>query len=244
MIGRFRDAGNFVAHAEDEIPAAGRGDDVADRCAHQAGGAGEGREEYPLLPHILHDGVGRLRSEIAAGEGVRDGFDPITHLAVPLAEAKRLHRRELDDLALVVERHCDGALAAEYALAAEFRVEHVEVPHAVEHRNDRRLRAHRRGERLDGIIEIEGLAAQEDDVERLLQLVGLNRRRVFKCDVAMRAFDDETGARQFGRALRPHQKSNVASGLQQPAAKIAADRAGSHHENTHRSTPLFGYCCC
>ena len=68
-------------------------------------------------------------------------------------------------------------------------------------------------EGLDRILEIERLAAQQHDVEFFGQLVGLHRGRIFQRDVAVRALDDEPGARELGRALRPYQKGDVAAGL-------------------------------
>ena len=40
-------------------------------------------------------------------------------------------------------------------------------------------------------------------------------------------------------AFRPHQEGDVLAGLQQPAAEIAADRAGADHENAHAIFPVF-----
>src|ERR1700733_11664130 len=48
------------------------------------------------------------------------GADTIRQSAVAFPEIQRLHWRELNDLAPVVERHGDRAQAAEYALASEF----------------------------------------------------------------------------------------------------------------------------
>ncbi len=62
------------------------------------------------------------------------------------------------------------------------------------------------------------------------------RRRAGK--IAERAFDHEPLGRQLGGAPLPHQKRHVTAGLDQPAAEIAADRAGADHEDTHRRTPF------
>ena len=121
---------------------------------------------------------------------------------------------ELNHLALLVERHRDRAEAAEHALAAEFLVEHIQMPHAVEQRNDRGLRSDRRRKRLDGVVEVERLAAQQHDVEFFVELVGLHGRRIFQRHVAVRALDHEAGVGQFSGAPRPHQKGHVAAGLQ------------------------------
>ena len=93
-------------------------------------------------------------------------------------------------------------------------------------------------ERSDRVLEIEGLAAQEHDVEFLGELIGLHRGRIFQRHVAVRAFDHEAGARQLRGALRANQKGYVATGLQQPAAEISADRTGADHENAHGLVPF------
>src|SRR5216683_1457303 len=54
------------------------------------------------------------------------------------------------------------------SLTAEFGVEHVEMLHAVEQRDDRGLVSHRGRERLDRIVQVERLAAQQHDVELVL----------------------------------------------------------------------------
>ena len=136
-------------------------------------------------------------------------------------------------MAVGVESGGNRALTAEHVFAAEFRVKHVEVAHAIEHRHDRSLRSDRWRKRLDGIVEVEGLAAQQHDIERLLDILGQHGRRLRQGDVAMRTLDDKAVARQFFGTARPHQKRDVGAALQQPAAEIAADRAGSNHENAH-----------
>jgi len=97
---------------------------------------------------------------------------------------------------------CDGyrTEAAEHVVASEFPVEHIEVPHAVEQRDDRRLRSHRRRKRTDRVLEIERLAAQQDDVEFLGNFVRLQRRRIFQRHVAVRALDHKAGGSQFDSA--------------------------------------------
>jgi hypothetical protein len=143
------------------------------------------------------------------------------------------HRRELHDMAVLVKRHRDAAQATEDAVLAEFFVEDVEMAHAVKQRDDRRLRSDRRRKRPDRIIEVECLAAQQDHVEFLVELIRLHGRRIFQGHIPVRTFDHEAITGQFRRALRAHQKRHVATGLQQPAPEIAADGAGTDHENTH-----------
>src|SRR6202030_3071318 len=157
----------------------------------------------------------------------------IRQLAVAFAEIQRLHRSELNDLALVVERHGGRAKAAKHALAPEFPVEHIEMPHAIEHRDDRGLWSDRCRKRLDRVVEIECLAAQQDGVELFGELVGLNRRRIFQGHVAVRALDHQARVLEFAGAPRADQKRHIAAGLQHSAAEISADRAGADYENAH-----------
>src|SRR3954453_14231693 len=230
---RGGDRAGLVQHAEQEIPAAGSGEDVADRGAHQAGGRRQRGEKHPLLPHVLHDVLAGGGPSDAALEGLVDRLDPIRQLAIALAVIDRLHRLELHHLALLIERCGDGAEATEHALLAELVVEDVEMLHAVEHRDDRGIRPDCCRERLDGVVEVEGLAAEQHDVELVLDRVGLNGRRIFQGHVAVRALDDEAGARELAGASWPDQEGDVATGLQQPATKIAADGASADHEDTH-----------
>ena len=122
---------------------------------------------------------------------------------------------------------------------AEFGVEHVEMLHAVEQRNDRGLVADRRRERCDRILEVEGLAAQQHDVEFLVERVGLHGRRILQGDVAIRALDDETGGGKFGGPARPDQKRDVGPALQHPAAEKSADGPCPDHENAHALSSLM-----
>ena len=65
----------------------------------------------------------------------------------------------MNDFARIIEGNRDRTLAAQHCLAPKLFFQRVKMPHAVEQRNDRRLRTDRRRERLNGIVEIERLAA-------------------------------------------------------------------------------------
>jgi hypothetical protein len=107
------------------------------------------------------------------------------------------------------------------------------MAHAVEQGQDRGVRSDRRRKGVDRPREVIGLAAQQDEVERLAQTLRRHGRRRRQVHVAHRAADRKAGAGELARAPRAHQECHVAAGLQQPAAEIAADTAGANHENTH-----------
>src|SRR6476661_7147175 len=109
---------------------------------------------------------------------------------------------------------------------------------AVEQRDDRGALAYRRRERLDRFVEVVGLAAQQHDVKLVLDGVGLDDRRILQRYVAVRAFDHEARGGKLRGAARPHQKGDVAAGLQHPAAEVSANGPGANDENAHLSIPL------
>ena len=78
-----------------------------------------------------------------------------------------------------------------------------------------------------------GLAAQQHDIEFVLDGVGLHDRGIVQGDVAIGAFDHKTCGGELAGAARPHQKCDVAAGLQHPAAEIPADGASTDYENAH-----------
>ena len=52
----------------------------------------------------------------------------------------------------------------------------------------------------DRALEVVGLAAQQDEIERLPEVFGEHRRRRTQRDVTFGALDDQTDTRQLGRA--------------------------------------------
>src|ERR1700704_2571390 len=110
--------------------------------------------------------------------------------------------------------------------------------HTVEQRDDRGALAYRRRERLDRIVEVVSLAAQQHDVKLVLDGVGLDDRRILQRYVSVRAFDHEARGGKLQGAARSHQKGDVAAGLQHPAAEISANGPRANDENAHVLTPL------
>ena len=90
----------------------------------------------------------------------------------------------MDDGAVGVEGRGDGALPAEHAFGPEAFDEPVDVPHAVQERQNRCRRADRLGEGCYRALEVEGFAAQHHQVERLGQVLLQHNRRRSAMEVA------------------------------------------------------------
>ena len=104
----------------------------------------------------------------------------------------------------------------------------------VQERQDGRSRTDGLGEGGHGAVEIVGLAAQKHEVERRRKFVLGDGWRRRKAEVAEGASNREAPLGEQRRARGANEKGHVAAGLQQPAAEIAADRAGADDENPHR----------
>ena len=76
------------------------------------------------------------------------------------------------DAAIGIAGGGDDAETAEDVLAPEALVEDVHVGHAVEEGQDGGLGADGRGEGGDGVFEVVGFAAEEDEVEGLVEVLG------------------------------------------------------------------------
>jgi len=143
----------------------------------------------------------------------------------------------MQDVAALVERRRDQTLAAKDTGRAEPLLEDVKMAHAVQEGQDRGIWTDRCGERVDGGIEVVGFATQQNQVERAVQLMGLHSEWRFEVHIAKAAFDYETGFSELSSSLRPDEKSDIASGLEQSAAKVSADRTGADDENPHDRLP-------
>ena len=145
---------------------------------------------------------------------------------------------EVDDRAVGVECRGDGALAAEHAFGAEAFDETVDVPHAVQKRQNSRRWADCLGEGCHRAFEVEGFAAQHHEIERLASLLQHNRRRS-AVEVAEGAANRQTMLCKLGGTTRTNEKRYVAARLQQTSAEIAPDRARSHNKNSHVTCTLL-----
>src|SRR5262245_41534017 len=112
------------------------------------------------------------------------------------------------------------------------------MTHTIEQRDDRGPLAYRRRERLDRIVEVESLATQQHCVKLVLDGVRLDDWRILQCYVAVRAFDHEACGGKLRGTARPHQKGDVAAGLQHPAAEVSANGPRANDENSHLSIPV------
>src|SRR6266850_6189288 len=143
----------------------------------------------------------------------------------------------MQDAAALVERRRDQTLAAKDAGRAEPLLEDVKMAHTVQEGQDRGIWTDRCGERVDGGIEVVGFASQQNQVERAVQFMGLHSGWRFEGYIAKAAFDYETGFSELSSPLRSDEKGDIATGLEQSAAKVSADRAGADDENSHNYFP-------
>ena len=158
---------------------------------------------------------------------------------VQLAERQPMRVVEMKNAAVGVKCRGDHAEAAEHAVTPKPFGEAIEMCHAVEQRQDRRLRADRRGKRLRRTRKVVGLGAEHDQVEGFAQLVGYYGRRGCDVHVAEGAADREAGPRELRGALLAHEKNDIAAGRQQPSAEISADGPGADHQYAHNISPLL-----
>src|SRR5882724_12008199 len=143
----------------------------------------------------------------------------------------------MQDAAALVERRRDQTLAAKDAGRAEPLLEDVKMTHAVQEGQDRGIWTDRCGERVDGGIEVVGFATQQNQVERAVQFMGLHSEWRFERHIAKAAFDYQTSFSELSSPLRSDEKGDIATGLEQSAAKVSADRTGADDENPHNCSP-------
>src|SRR6266516_689811 len=143
----------------------------------------------------------------------------------------------VNDLMFLVEAHGDEALATEQASRPKPFIQDIQVPHAVEKRQDYRVRPNCRPEGRNRAFQVIGLAAQQHQIEGLTEVFSQNGRWLGKSRVAEAAPNGYTRAGQFGGAPRANKEGRIPICLQQSAAKIAADRAGADDENSHYCSP-------
>jgi len=121
--------------------------------------------------------------------------------------------------------------AAQNALFAEALVEHIEVRHSIQKRQDVGVRP-RMIECLQGVIEIKCLRCQQDQIETWFDLcredaVGLHLQR------AGGRFDGQTLRVNQRFARRAQQESDLDASLDEPSAKVAANTARANNQNLH-----------
>src|ERR1700722_13100709 len=232
-----RDRGALAEKPKREIRGAG-GDMIPNRRAHEARYARRRGDKHPLFPHFLPDVVGEPRIEAGVEKGRGDGLDPWRPGAVELAEAQRMPIIEMDDPAVGVEGRRNGALPAEHAFGTEAFDQPVDMSHAVQERQNRGRWPDRPGEGGYRALEVECLAAQHHEVERLGQVLLQHYRRRSAMEVAAGAPNGQSMLRQLRRATRANEKRHVAACLQQTSAEITPDCARSNNKNSHVTQTL------
>jgi hypothetical protein len=98
--------------------------------------------------------------------------------------------------------------------SAELRFEHVQVMHAVEHRQDGGVGSDRRFYRLDCAVKIVSLATEQDQVKRLAHVFRQYDGRFCYRQIAVRAAYVEARLRQLRGTPFTHEKRHVAAGVE------------------------------
>src|SRR6185437_12043989 len=218
-----------------EGEASRHGDDLTDRALGKNADVVEAGEDVPLVPHG-GEHVGREDDvEERAAELCVDAGYAFCVLAVAFAEGDVAELGELEHATVDVDVAVDAAGAADDALGAEACVEHVELAHAVEQREDCGLGADGGREVVDRLFERVGLDSEDDEVERLrlgAEFAGCDE---FCLDggVAERADDFESVAAQFFGARGADEEGDVAADLCETAAEESAGGAGADNKSAH-----------
>jgi hypothetical protein len=139
---------------------------------------------------------------------------------------------ELEDAALRVQHRGNHADSAEDRLFPEARDQDVDMPHAIEKRDDHRVRPHGWGEIAKGGVERECLHRQDHGVERPGRFARDEKPRG-EGQIAVGTENREAAAFEVRGARRPHEERHVPPGLSQASAEIAAGRAGADNEQSH-----------
>jgi hypothetical protein len=92
----------------------------------------------------------------------------------------------------------------------------------------------RRRERVRRRREVIRLAAEKNEIERLAQCLGKNDRRQWQADIAKGTANNQPAVCELTGAMLPDQESDIASGVEESAAEIAANSAGADHQNSHQ----------
>jgi hypothetical protein len=107
------------------------------------------------------------------------------------------------------------------------------VAHAVEKRENGGVRADRRSEGVNGILEIVRLAAEEYEIVVLREAIGLNGRRGGIMHISERALDHKPAVSQLLGATWTHEERDVAPGLEQAPTEVSADATSSDDKDSH-----------
>jgi hypothetical protein len=107
------------------------------------------------------------------------------------------------------------------------------MAHAVEQGEDRGVRPNGWRQRIHGRFKVIGFATEQDEIEGAREVFCHDRRRGGEVEVAEWTADHQTGLRQLGGAALADEERHVPARIQQPAAEIAAEAAGSDHKNSH-----------
>ena len=108
---------------------------------------------HELLPHVLHDRITGSSIEARTVETSLQRARPVAEAARDFTEYEIMVRKKLDDTTLGIHTGADICHSAQYVLGAEARAQPVEMPHAVEYRQDHGGWTNGLGEVIHGFIE-------------------------------------------------------------------------------------------
>ena len=120
----------------------------------------------------------------------------------------------VNDLMFLVEGYGDEALATEQASRPKPFIQDVQVPHAVEKRQDYRVRPNCRPEGRNRAFQVIGLAAEQHQIEGLTEVFSQNGRWLGKSRSAEPAPNGYTRTGQFGGAPRANKEGHIPICLQ------------------------------
>ena len=148
--------------------------DIADCRPHQAGNARGRCEKAPLIPHPLHDVWAQHGLEVGAIERSLNRLEARTRRGKPIAKDDLGEVVQVPDRTVGIARRRDETCAAEDVFEAKTGIQRSEVRHAVQQRENHRLRSNRRCNRIHRGVQVIGLATQQDQVVGFTNILRLD----------------------------------------------------------------------
>ena len=133
----------------------------------------------------------------------------------------------------LIQGRTNKALTAQDPRSTKPLGQEVEVTQAIEKRQDRCLRTNRRSKSVHGALKIVGFAAYQHQIVGSLDLLADDGAHGKFGRALIRHANCKTILSNLFGASRTYQEGYVTSGLQQSAAEITTDSAGTNDEYSH-----------